>query len=287
MTSRTQAIALADLTLQTTTWGNPQNPPVLLLHGLGDTATVWSEFAPTLADRYFAIAPDLRGHGESDKPDFGYGFDQIIADLQALLAHFQLESVHLVGHSWTAKLAPMWATRQPEQIRSLTLIDPFFIGTIPTWFRITFPLLYQVLPFIKAMGPYPSRDAAIAFGQAMKQYRGWSALQQRAYEASIEAKPDGQWGSKFTTAARDGVFEDVMHVPGFTEPIAVPSLFVQPEQGLNRSEWQFKPYRDYLQTLDWAIVPGNHWPFLVAPEPFAQAVRTFLDRQHHRVTTEP
>ena len=276
----TQPIAISsDLTLMTTTWGEPHHPPVLLLHGLGDTATVWSEFAPTLADRYFAIAPDLRGHGDSDKPASGYGFASIMADLQALIAHFKLESVHLIGHSWTAKLAPMWATRHPEQIRSLTLIDPFFISTMPGWFRVTFPLLYKVLPFIKAMGPYESREAAIAFGREMKQYRGWSALQQRAYEASIEAKPDGTWGSKFTTAARDGVFEEVMHVAGLTQPIAIPTLFVQPEAGLNRSNWQFQPYRDYLQQLDWAIVPGNHWPFLVEPEPFGVAVRSFLDRQ--------
>ncbi|MGD1903192.1 MAG: alpha/beta fold hydrolase [Geitlerinemataceae cyanobacterium] len=277
-TPNVQPIALSDVTLSVTTWGDPHNPPVLLLHGLGDTATVWSEFAPTLTDRFFAIAPDLRGHGDSDKPESGYGFDRLIADLEDLLARFGLDSVHAIAHSWSAKLLPIWAQRQPDRFHSLTLIDPFFIGTMPGWLRITFPLLYQVLPFVKAMGPYESRETAIAFGKEMKQYRGWSALQQRVFEASIEAKPGGSWGSKFTVAARDGIFEEVMHVAGLTEPIAIPTLFVQPESGLNRSDWQFAPYRKFLVNLDWAIVPGNHWPFLVEPEPFSGAVRSFLHR---------
>jgi len=273
-------IQLSDVTLVCQTWGNSLNPPVLLLHGLGDTAAVWTDFAARLSDRYFVIAPDLRGHGDSDKPDRDYGFQVIISDLQQLLKALNLATtpIHLVGHSWTGKLVPMWATQAPEQIRSLVLVDPFFIGKIPTWFRITFPLLYQVLPFIKGMGPFESQDAAIAHAQTMKQYRGWSALQRSAFIASIEPKTGKQWGSKFTIAARDGVFEEVMHVDGLTTELITPTLFIQPQAGLNRTDWQLAPYRRYLKNLTIQSVPGNHWAFLTNPEAFAQAVKPFFDQ---------
>ena len=129
------------------------------------------------------------------------------------------------------------------------------------------------------MGPFPSYDAAIAAAKTLKQYRGWSDPQRQAFEDSLEENPDGTWGSKFTQAARDGIFEDVMVVDGLTEPITLPTLFIKPEAGLNRSQWQLKPYYRYLKQLDVREVPGNHWAFLVEPAPFSQTLLSFLKQQ--------
>jgi pimeloyl-ACP methyl ester carboxylesterase len=64
--------------------------------------------------------------------------------------------------------------------------------------------------------------------------------------------------------------------PGFVEVIDIPSMFIQPEKGVNKQEWQLKPYKTYLRNLSIARVPGNHWPFLTAPEIFNQTVQEFL-----------
>jgi haloacetate dehalogenase len=185
-------------------------------------------------------------------------------------------SAHVVSHSWTGKLAAIWARVNPQRLRSMVLIDPIFIWKMPSIFRLTFPLLYRYLSFLKGMGPFTSYEVAEAQAKQLNQYQGWSTLQQQIFQTGIEQKPDGSWGSKFTVNARDGIFEDVMQVPGFTIPVNTPTLFIQPEQGLNRFDWQIKPYKTYLKNLRLCQVPGNHWPFLTAPEAFNQTVATFL-----------
>ena len=276
----TLPLSASDLHLSYLDWGSPAAEPVILLHGLADHAGVWQNVGEALAAAGFrAIAPDLRGHGDSSKPPQGYDCQTIIQDLQALLNHTGYESAHILGHSWTGKVVPIWMRQHPQQFRSAILVDPFFIGKIPKWSRVTFPLLYRVLPFLQAMGPFLSHDAAVTQAKTLKQYRGWSQHQQQVFEDSLEQKPDGTWGSKFTKAARDGIFEDVMVVDGLTEPLTVPTLLIKPEAGLNRTQWQLKPYYRYLQNLQVCEVPGNHWAFLVEPTPFIQTLLTFLKQQ--------
>ena len=99
---------------------------------------------------------------------------------------------------------------------------------MPSFLKITFPLLYRVLPFLKSMGPFASYEEAEQKIQQFSQYQNWSSLQQQVFQAGIEQKPDGTWGSKFTIAARDGIFEAVMQIPGFIHPlILLPSSYSQ------------------------------------------------------------
>jgi pimeloyl-ACP methyl ester carboxylesterase len=254
----------------------PGEKPLLLLHGLADHGLVWSSLGEYLTPSYHSIAPDLRGHGESSKLESGYAFKDYIADLESLMDYLHWEDCHVLGHSWGAKLAAIWATKNPKRFRSLILVDPFFIDKMPAWVQLTFPLLYKILPFLKVMGPFPSYEAAEKVARGLKQYQGWSPLQEQIFRAGMEQKPDGSWGSKFVRQARDEIFEDVMRVAGLIEPLDIPTLFIKPQGGLNRTEWQLKPYRTYLTNLTLVEVPGNHWAFLVEPEAFNRTVREFL-----------
>lgn len=249
----------------------------MLLHGLADHGLVWQSLAAALENHYFCVAPDLRGHGESSKPrETEYSTDRLAADLEALAAHLNLAQVQVVAHSWAAKVALVWARQQPHRVRSLILVDPFFVNRLPRLFRPTFPILYRTLPFLKLIGPFPSHEAAAAVARTLKQYRGWSNLQASVFEAGIEQKPDGRWGSKFAIAARSGVFQDTLQRSGLTEEIAIPTCLILPEKGLNRTTFQLKPYRRYLPNLTLTQIPGNHWPHLVEPQMFNQAVTSFL-----------
>lgn len=270
-----QTLSLRDIQLSYLEWQQGEEP-LLLLHGLGDHALVWSSLGDYLAADYHVVAPDMRGHGDSSKPDKDYSFDSVIADLEALMDKLGWSSTHVVGHSWSGKLACIWANKHPERLKSMILVDPIFIWKIPSFWKVTFPLLYRVLPFIKAMGPFPSYEAAEEQAKQLNQFQGWSVLQQQVFQAGIEHKPDGTWGSKFTIAARDGIFEEVMRVPGLTVPIDTPALFLQPEKGVNRQSWQLKPYKNYLKKLRVCRVTGNHWAFLTASEVFNQTVAGFL-----------
>ena len=266
---------------------NPGQEPLLLLHGLADHALVWSSLGEYLAADYHIIAPDLRGHGDSSKPETGYKFIDYIDDLEDFMAHLGWTSAHILGHSWSAKLATIWATKQPERFKSLILIDPFFIDKMPSIFKITFPLLYKVLPFLKAMGPFKSYESAETLARKLKQYQGWTPLQQQVFKLGMEPKAEGQWGSKFVVQARNEIFEDVMKCAGLTQPIEIPTLFIKPQKGLNRTQWQLKPYQTYLNNLQIQEVPGNHWAFLVEPDPFNQTVENFLLEREHPNTRTP
>ncbi|BAU64224.1 alpha/beta fold family hydrolase [Stanieria sp. NIES-3757] len=96
---------------------------------------------------------------------------------------------------------------------------------------------------------------------------------------SIEQKSNGSWGSKFTVAARNQIFTDVMEVAGLSKTLTIPTLLITPEQGLNRTAWQLQPYQNYLSNLEIKTIAGNHWVFLVNPQEFNQTIAQFLNQQ--------
>ncbi|MEM1308855.1 MAG: alpha/beta hydrolase [Cyanobacteria bacterium P01_H01_bin.153] len=267
-----------DLTLAYRACG--AGPPVIMLHGLADHSLVWQRLADHLRDRYRCLAPDLRGHGDSSKPSTpsAYQAQQLAHDLEVCCQRQQLGPVHVVAHSWAAKIALIWVRHAPTRLSSLTLVDPFFVNRLSPVFRPTFPLLYRALPFLRAMGPFSSWEQAQAMAQTMKQYRDWNDWQQAVFRTGMAQQPDGQWRSKFAIAARNGVFADVLQVAGLTAPLTIPTRLLLPTQGLNRMAWQTRPYHRYLTPLESCPVPGHHWPHLAHPDAFNQAVSQFLTR---------
>ena len=270
-----QTLSLPNLHLSYLEW-HQGNKPLLLLHGLADHGLIWSSLGNFLAQDYHIVAPDLRGHGDSGKPSQGYSFADVIVDLEALVNHLGWSKFPVLGHSWAGKLVPIWARQNPQLFNSLILVDPFFISKMPRILKFTFPLLYRMLSFLKAMGPFASYEQAIEVAQQLKEYQGWSKLQEQVFTSGIEQKADGTWGSKFTVDARNQIFEEVMLVSGLTQNIEIPTLLIVPEKGLTRREWQLKPYKTYLSNLKIVPVPGNHWAFLGEEDAFNQAVKDFL-----------
>ncbi len=105
--------------------------PVVLLHGLGVSGAVWQGIGRLLSDLGRLLAPDLRGHGESDKPSAGYLARDYAGDIAALLAHEPSRPLAVIGHSLGAVVAAQLASDRPELIGKLILVDPPFDGTRP------------------------------------------------------------------------------------------------------------------------------------------------------------
>ena len=74
-------------------------PTLLMLHGWSQGAALFKHQIAGLSDRYRVIALDIRGHGLSDKPDFGYRISRLAADLEEFMAGLDLRDVNLLGHS--------------------------------------------------------------------------------------------------------------------------------------------------------------------------------------------
>ncbi|MFG1705499.1 SDR family oxidoreductase [Nonomuraea sp. M3C6] len=102
--------------------GDPADPTVLLLHGYPDTQRVWDEVAALLRDRFHVVRYDVRGAGESTAPRDrrGYGFDELIADLAAVIDALGKQRVHLVGHDWGSLQGWEAVARVRDRVASFT-----------------------------------------------------------------------------------------------------------------------------------------------------------------------
>ncbi len=134
-----QFVALSEVRLHVREW-TTDRPPVVLLHGLASNAHIWDAVAPGLAERLRVVAMDQRGHGLSSKPDDGYAFSRVAADLGELIGVLGLEHPLLVGHSWGGNVALEHAARCPEAVAGLVLVDGGFLelsaNAEMTWERV-------------------------------------------------------------------------------------------------------------------------------------------------------
>lgn len=98
--------------------------PLLLVHGFGNEAHIWDDFAPAVAPYYHTLALDQRGHGDSDPdPEARYDVDALVADLEAVADALGLERLVLVAHSMGGRAAALFAARHPERMAGLVLVD--------------------------------------------------------------------------------------------------------------------------------------------------------------------
>lgn len=97
-------------------------PAFVLVHGLSSSHHIWDLVIPRLAP-HRVLAYDQRGHGESDKPESGYGFEEVAEDLAALIDNAGLPSAIVAGHSWGANVALEFAARWPDRLAGLALVD--------------------------------------------------------------------------------------------------------------------------------------------------------------------
>ena len=115
------------------TWGNPADPPILLLHGMLDQGATWEMVATRLAaDGFYVVAPDLRGHGRSGHAPLcsEYHLVDFVADMDAIVQHWceagqslAERPITVVGHSMGSLVAAMLAAARPERIAALVLVE--------------------------------------------------------------------------------------------------------------------------------------------------------------------
>jgi pimeloyl-ACP methyl ester carboxylesterase len=99
-------------------------PAFVFLHYYGGSSRTWSPVIDALPADTHTIAVDLRGWGESDKPDDGYTLAAHADDIEALIEAKGLKHFILVGHSMGGKIAQLLASRKPEGLRALILTAP-------------------------------------------------------------------------------------------------------------------------------------------------------------------
>ena len=119
-------ISIRGLKICVCTWGPEEGPLVLCLHGILEQGAAWSEVAIDLAQKgYRVIAPDLRGHGRSDRVGKGgsYNLIDFLGDIDAVVENLAGKAFILVGHSLGSVLGAIFATIRPQRIKNIVLVE--------------------------------------------------------------------------------------------------------------------------------------------------------------------
>lgn len=111
--------------------------PLFLVHGWPEYWRAWRKNVPSLAESFEVIAPDLRGFGDSEKPDVsaveGYGVDAHVADLLALADELDIEEFGFVSHDLGAYVGQAMAREHPGRLRGLFFFDTPYPGIGDRW----------------------------------------------------------------------------------------------------------------------------------------------------------
>ena len=142
---------------------------LLLVHGMGGSSNSWSGVIPLLAKKYRVIAPDLLGHGESDKPRGDYSVGAFAVLLRDLLDSLDVTRVTVIGHSLGGGIAMQFAHQHRQYCERIVLVSSGgFGGDVGRVLRLlSLPGSELVLPLIA------SRHAVLA-GNALRALMGSS-----------------------------------------------------------------------------------------------------------------
>ncbi|MBV9514209.1 MAG: alpha/beta hydrolase [Mycobacteriaceae bacterium] len=99
-----------------------EGPAILLIHGIGDNSSTWETVQTKLAQRFTVIAPDLLGHGKSDKPRADYSVAAYANGMRDLLSVLGVERVTVVGHSLGGGVTMQFAYQYPQLVERVVLV---------------------------------------------------------------------------------------------------------------------------------------------------------------------
>ncbi len=105
-------------------WGNPDKPPMILLHGIGRIARTFDHIAPHFAKNYRVLAVDMRGHGDSSwDPKGAYLVEDYVKDVEALARELRLRNIVIWGNSTGGRVAQVFAGMHPELVAAVISED--------------------------------------------------------------------------------------------------------------------------------------------------------------------
>ena len=175
-------------------WGDPANPTLVMLHGVSQQAHSWDFVSLALSPDYHVIALDQRGHGDTDwAADGNYSLDAMQADIDGVIDALGLNDFNLMGHSMGGRNSFIWASRHPETLRSLTIVD-----TGPETQR-------RGQDRIRQFRELPNNlDSFEEFAERVMEYTGRTEEQVLgALKYSIREMPDGKWAWKWDPETRN------------------------------------------------------------------------------------
>lgn len=142
-------------------------PALVLLHGIGDSSEAWAPLMPILGERFTVVAPDLLGHGASDKPRADYSVAAYANGVRDLLDVLGIERATVVGHSLGGGVAAQACYQYPHRFERLVLVSTGGVAreVAPVLRLLSAPYAELTLPVTQLPG---ARLVAAALAAAVK-----------------------------------------------------------------------------------------------------------------------
>ena len=263
---RDEYVVAGDLTFHYVQWGE-QGPPLICVHGITGNAFFFQALADSLSQRYRIFAYDLRGRGDSDKPEEGYGVPTHAADLVEIIAALELDRPVIIGHSLGALIGVYFAANYPEKLSKLVLIDGG--GYLP-WRTVAEQPAWLTASLGRLGTPVASFDEYVDI----------------SFEHDVFHQPDGSVVAKGYPAGihEDDGYIEVWRPDQFLSNIKVPTLLLRAGQGLFFSDDQMVPEAEAasmqhkIKHFQYVNFPDlNHYTIIFGVDPgVAQEIDDFV-----------
>ncbi len=264
-------------------WGDPNLPKMLALHGWLDNAGTFNRLAPLLAKRHHIVAIDLAGHGLSDELPIGawYHYVDYLSDVTAVIEQLDWQQLDFLGHSMGGTLAVMWAAAFPDRVGRVISIDA--LGALSDDAENTAKRLRAGLEARQAWQPGPGARIYATREKAIQaRTRDGRLTEADAEELAIRGLKAVEGGYRWQVDRRqrlDSVTrfteeQVITALAACTPPVlfirALDSYFKMPE-GLIQSRLRALPDHQYAE------LPGGHHLHIDDAETVASQIDATLD----------
>ncbi|MGO8946065.1 MAG: alpha/beta fold hydrolase [Ktedonobacterales bacterium] len=276
----THDVTVNGINLHYQTWGEFNGPEraVLLLHGLTASSQEFAQLGPVLAENgWYAIAPDLRGRGLSEKPPHGFGIPYHANDILSLCDALGMPAVHVVGHSLGAQIGYFLGATHPTRLKRLVLVDA--AGRVPA------DALQAIGSSLQRLGQvYPSLDAYLAERKQSPVHQ-WNPFWEAYYRYDADVHPDGTARTRVPKAAieEELLVNTALNPDVLISRVTAPTLITRaalgtlaPDRGFLLAADEAERVRDIIPGCQLVLIPdANHYTIVLSPA-FTESVLSFL-----------
>jgi len=242
--------------------------PLVLMHGLSGDQAGWVWVMPEFSKHYRTIAPDVRGHGDSGKPDMPYSIQQFSADLFAFFQKLEIHQAHLLGFSMGAAIAQQFVLDHPERVKSLILVSTFSHTDVH---------LHKA--FIRLRKSLDRGGYSTFFDEMVKLAFNPDFVTANTHFME-EVKTMGIKINSPTAIAHATEACMKFNVKNRISQISVPTLIISGREDTFTPLALSEQIHQSIQSSQWKIVEGvGHNIYIEKPAVLAQAVLEFLGRQ--------
>ena len=248
--------------------GDPKGPPVVLIHGYTDNARDWVPLIPFLNKHDRLIVVDIRGHGQSDKPECCYAKIDFAYDIKLLLDALHIQKADIIGHSLGSMITQVLAEQWPERVRKVILISSTGgpkPGTIPP--KPSYDFASEIRKLKEPIDP--DSPFMVEWWASPTPVNEEFIRRQRRDAAGI---PLAVWLAVLEQGANASDIQSNLSM------LKAPTLLIWGSKDPIMEEDVRQSLRDALPAAKVKVFEGlGHNPFWEEPEALAKVVNSFLD----------